>query len=143
MFTRGFGARCVVLTAVLTGMGLMGVVRAAQAQCQPQELAKLLASDAAAGDRFGYSVSVSGDTAVIGAYGDNSYAGSAYVFDLCATPGDLDGDGDVDLDDFLRFADCLSGPGVAYPVGCEAADMEGGNDVDEADFAVFQAAFPG
>jgi hypothetical protein len=85
MFTQGFGSRCVVLTAVLTGMGLGGAARSAQAQCQPRELAKLLAADAAAEDLFGDSVSVSGDTAVIGAYRDNSYAGSAYVFDLgCA-----------------------------------------------------------
>ncbi|HNU43663.1 MAG TPA: FG-GAP repeat protein, partial [Phycisphaerae bacterium] len=45
--------------------------------------AKLTAADAAASDRFGYSVAVSGDTAVIGAYGDDdggSSAGSAYVF---------------------------------------------------------------
>ena len=34
--------------------------------------AKLTASDAAAGDFFGYSVSVSGDTAVVGAYGKDS-----------------------------------------------------------------------
>ena len=32
-----------------------------------QEVQKILASDAAAGDRFGYSVSVDGDTAVVGA----------------------------------------------------------------------------
>ena len=42
--------------------------------------AKLKASDAAANDRFGYSVSVSGNTAVIGAFRDNSNTGSAYVF---------------------------------------------------------------
>jgi len=46
--------------------------------------AKLTASDAAASDRFGVSVSVSGDTAVIGALEDDhageSNAGSAYVF---------------------------------------------------------------
>jgi hypothetical protein len=45
--------------------------------------AKLLASDGAGGDDFGTSVSVSGDTALIGAPGtdDNgSGAGSAYVF---------------------------------------------------------------
>ena len=45
--------------------------------------AKLTASDAAADDRFGISVSVNGDTAVIGAYGDDdagSQSGSAYVF---------------------------------------------------------------
>ena len=45
---------------------------------------KLTASDAAAGDTFGESVSVSGDTAVVGAHQDNhaggSLAGSAYVF---------------------------------------------------------------
>jgi len=45
--------------------------------------AKLTASDAAASDYFGVAVSVSGDTAVIGAYLDGdagSYSGSAYVF---------------------------------------------------------------
>ena len=44
---------------------------------------KLTASDAAVDDAFGYSVSVSGDTAVIGAYGDDDggeSSGSAYVF---------------------------------------------------------------
>ncbi len=41
---------------------------------------KLTALDAAVNDRFGISVSVSGDTAVIGTYGDDSYSGSAYVF---------------------------------------------------------------
>ena len=47
------------------------------------EVAKLMASDAQVSDRFGYSVSVSGDTAVIGAYREatgGSYAGAAYVF---------------------------------------------------------------
>ena len=45
--------------------------------------AKLTAGDAAAGDSFGFAVSVSGDTAVIGAYRDDdagSNSGSAYVF---------------------------------------------------------------
>ena len=42
--------------------------------------AKLIASDGANFDWFGYSVSVYGDTAVIGAYGDDSFKGSAYVF---------------------------------------------------------------
>ncbi len=44
--------------------------------------AKLLAGDGAAFDYFGSSVSVSGDTAVIGAYGDNDngfHSGSAYI----------------------------------------------------------------
>ncbi len=44
------------------------------------EQAKLTASDAAAGDRFGRSVSISGDYVIVGAYGDGSYTGSAYIF---------------------------------------------------------------
>ncbi len=44
------------------------------------EQAKLTASDGAAGDNFGFSVSVSGNTAVAGAHGDGGYSGSAYVF---------------------------------------------------------------
>ncbi len=52
---------------------------------------KLLASDAAASDGFGYSVSVTGDTAVVGASGDDdsgSNSGSAYVFALLKTDGE-------------------------------------------------------
>jgi hypothetical protein len=47
------------------------------------EVRKLTASDAAAVDRFGYSVAISADTAVIGVESDDdsgSGAGSAYVF---------------------------------------------------------------
>ena len=49
----------------------------------PLEVAKLLASDAAAGDSFGQSVSVDGDTAVMGAIRDDdggTDSGSVYVF---------------------------------------------------------------
>ena len=63
--------------------------------------------------------------------------------------GDFDADGDVDLDDYVDFVACLTGPG-GYPssstpgwaAACLAAfdaDMDG--DVDLADFAPFQAAF--
>ena len=40
---------------------------------------KLTASDGAAGDLFGHSVAVDGDTAVVGAYEDESGKGAAYV----------------------------------------------------------------
>src|SRR5262249_48052204 len=40
----------------------------------------LTASDGAGGDVFGYSVSVSGDTAIVGAYTKNTGRGAAYVF---------------------------------------------------------------
>src|SRR5262249_37362839 len=49
------------------------------------EQQELTASDGAANDKFGYSVAVSGDTAVIGAPGNNSAAGAAYVFTRSGT----------------------------------------------------------
>ena len=49
------------------------------------EQAKLTASDGAAYDRFGYSVSVDGDTIVVGASGDGNDSGSAYVFTRSGT----------------------------------------------------------
>ena len=48
-----------------------------------RQLAKLTALDAAAGDQFGYSVAISGDLAIVGAWGDDdggSASGSAYIF---------------------------------------------------------------
>jgi len=47
------------------------------------EQQKLLASDDADGDHFGYSVSISGDTVIVGAYGNDdggTNRGSAYIF---------------------------------------------------------------
>ena len=44
------------------------------------ETAKLTASDSAATDKFGYAVALDGDTVVVGAYGNDSSRGSAYVF---------------------------------------------------------------
>ena len=47
--------------------------------------AKLTASDGAINDEFGYSVSISGDYAIVGAYGDTdmgkNQCGSAYIFE--------------------------------------------------------------
>ena len=66
----------------ITGALAIAATVASMATAQLQE-AKLLASDAAAGDLFGYSVALSGDTALIGATydQDNGYrSGSAYVF---------------------------------------------------------------
>ncbi len=49
------------------------------------QIAKLTATDAAAGDVFGFSVAISGNTAIVGAFRDDDGAnssGSAYLFDL-------------------------------------------------------------
>ena len=45
-----------------------------------EETQKLLASDGASGDRFGYAVAADAGTCVIGATADDVQAGSAYVF---------------------------------------------------------------
>ena len=53
---------------------------------------KIVASDAAAGDSFGYSVSISGDYAIVGAYGNDdggTNSGSAYIFHRTGTGNSL------------------------------------------------------
>jgi hypothetical protein len=66
-------------------------------------------------------------------------------------PGDSDGDGDVDLDDFANFAECLNGPDALpnptpppTPEEClDYFDFDGDSDVDLDDFEEFQVAFTG
>ncbi|MBN1511896.1 MAG: family 16 glycosylhydrolase [Phycisphaerae bacterium] len=60
---------------------------------------------------------------------------------------DLNRDGDVDLADFVLFAECLAGPDVSSPpASCPAdrfarCDFDTDTNVDLADFAVLQSAF--
>jgi hypothetical protein len=65
-------------------------------------------------------------------------------------PTDADGDGDVDLSDFLVFQSCFNGPNRPYAVAdpsCRCLDTQpapnGDADVDLADFLVFQGCFNG
>ena len=59
-------------------------------------------------------------------------------------PGDFDGDGDVDLDDFAEFVPCMTGPGNgSVAPGCEVFDFEPDDDVDLTDFAGFATIFVG
>ncbi len=107
------------------------------------EEVKLTASDAAADDRFGSSVSISGDRAVVGAYRNDDagpFSGSAYVFstavydpdgdgddvpnscDPCPfdNPDDTDGDGVCDSDDVCpSFDDTADADGDGVPDGCD------------------------
>ena len=80
------------------------------------ETAKLTASDAAERDFFGYSVSISGNIAIVGAYGDDENgdrSGSAYVFEKDESTGDwietakLTASDGTDVDNF-GFAVCVS-----------------------------------
>ncbi len=54
--------------------------------------------------------------------------------DEFAWPGDLNLDGDVNLDDYTLFSVAVLGPGV---VSIPDADFDGDNDVDLADFSLF------
>jgi parallel beta-helix repeat protein len=71
-----------------------------------------------------------------------------YIPDECE-PGDIDGDGDVDLNDFATFALCFYGPNITVPpAGCSAdercmADADGDNDVDLDDFNTFALSYTG
>ena len=69
--------------------------------------------------------------------------GDDYVMTFSLLPGDLDWDGDVDLEDYALWQTCLAGPGIPGVGGCQHGDLDGDDDVDLKDFAEFQAAFTG
>ena len=100
------------------------------------EDAKLTASDADGGDSFGGSVSISGDTAIVGAVADND-VGSAYVFieptggwtnatneDAKLTASDAEA-GD-------RFGDSVAIDGDTALVGANEDDVGGTSDTGSA-----------
>jgi hypothetical protein len=54
--------------------------------CHWKQVQELTAPDGVHGDVFGYSVAVSGNTAIIGSIGNNSSRGAAYVFRCSGSP---------------------------------------------------------
>lgn len=59
-------------------------------------------------------------------------------------PGDMDGDTDVDLDDFGAFQRCLTGPGITQgDVACQGARMDPDDDVDGDDYLLFSGCLTG
>ncbi|GJM25392.1 MAG: hypothetical protein DHS20C16_18070 [Phycisphaerae bacterium] len=61
---------------------------------------------------------------------------------LSRIPGDWDGDGDVDHDDYSAYALCMTGPvaGALGP-GCNAFDFDVDQDVDMTDYQMFVSVF--
>ena len=101
-----------------------------------KQLDKLLPDDGAQGDEFGWSVGISGATAIIGAVHDNDngfHSGSAYLFDAAAPgncPWDIDDNGIVGASDLLAL---LANWGTD-PDG--PPDFDGDGNVDQSDLAV-------
>ena len=94
------------------------------------EEAKLTSNDAAAGDFFGFSVSISGNSVVVGAYLDDNggtNSGSAYVFTRSGVSWTLEAKltaDDAEADDWFGRSVAISGDSVI--VGAER-ENEGGD----------------
>jgi len=86
------------------------LVLSAAAQAATFTETKLLPSDGANGDVFGFSVGISGTTAIVGAASDNDYSGSAYLFDTATGMqfAKLTAS-DAAVDDFFGYSAAISG----------------------------------
>ena len=76
---------------------------------------------------------------------ENGLEGYKFSFTITEAfgDGDCDFDDDVDLQDFLAFQACFTGPGGPVDPGCECVDFDADGDVDLLDFFAFQTAFTG
>lgn len=118
---------------VIVGAGLRGAayvfVKPGAGWVDMSETARLTASDGAAGDFFGWSVALSGDTVVVGAYGDavgmNDNQGSAYVF---VKPGA----GWVDTTETAKLiaSDGVAGDALGYSVAIDGDTLVAGANND-------------
>ncbi len=93
-----------------------------------------------------YSLSPERHTITLAATdGDGNTATDQVSISLFDPPtADGDGDDDVDLVDFKRFADCWNGPGASPPApSCLAFDFDVDGDLDAVDFAAFHNCVSG
>jgi hypothetical protein len=77
------------------------------------------------------------------AYG-MTYRAPVRSFETAPVAADLNGDGDVDLSDYVDFVSCHNGPNAppAQP-DCDAADFDADGDVDLSDYGHFLDCYNG
>ena len=111
------------------------------------EEAKLTASDAASHNFFGYSVSISGDTVVVGSYGDEvdtdgngsidaSNAGSAYVFTRSGTAWSEQAQltaSDAAAHDWFGYSVSISDDTIVVGSWRDDLDTDGNGSIDTID----------
>ena len=106
------------------------------------QVSKLTASDAQAGDAFGRSVAVSGDTAIVGAFAEDaggSGTGAAYVFQRDEGGTDNWGElkkltaSDAEAEDYFGYSVAVSGDTAVV-----SADWEDAGGADAGAAYVFQ-----
>ena len=129
---------------------------AALGQCAANELTKLTASDGVLGDFFGWSVSISGDTAIVGARGVDDdcpspsppqipadiNCGAAYIFQVDAVGtwvqvAKLTG---ADAESYDEFGNAVSLSGDAAIVGAHRSDEAG---INSGSVSIFRRDFGG
>ncbi len=99
--------------------------------------ATLTAYDRSGNDRFGNSVAVDGDTVLVGAVGDDSDKGSAYVFGTEAVWADIPGSGAVTISHIARGLR----NNVKHTFRVRAVNAAGAGAASEADAKAVAATF--
>jgi hypothetical protein len=96
------------------------------------------------GQQFGLALAVDDGVALVGAPRDDvngPESGAAYVFEL-ERCGDINEDGMINLSDYARFHECMTGPNAPVRLPCESADLDRDTDADLHDYALLSAAIP-
>lgn len=132
-------------TAMLAGIGMGLLAASASAQYSIKSSVIAGGGGTASGGQYTLSGTI-GQAAAFGpplATGGSYGHGAGFWWTVLNCPADLNGDGVVDLDDFVPFVSAYnlflcSEPGM--PVGCPA-DFNGDQQVDNDDFLIFVAAY--